>query len=309
MATEIHLGPPRANSPRIAVVTAVAAGKDLLVDPEVDTEGADFIAFSDQPQDHLRVWQVRPLPIWSSDPRFAGRRHAKLPKVLPQVLLPGYDFYIWVDGNYTLRMGPREICNAVLQDPSADIAVFRHRRRHCVYREAREVLRYRLDHAALVRAQIAEYRRRGFPEHAGLCEMGAFVVRNSPKSLQLSLAWWEQICRYSSRDQLSFPYAVRLSRARVATIEAPGVFSNPYFRPVHHHRYPHAIAPLGQRVARSLRRLVKRVIGWEKWGPRWKASRAAQLVALPANGSSSTSSDREARSCTEPVPASHGSSR
>lgn len=267
--------------PRIAVVTAVAAGKDLLVDPEVNTEGADFIAFSDQPQQHLSIWQVQPLPIWSSDPRFADRRHAKLPKVLPQVLLPGYDFYIWVDGNYTLKMGPLEICNAVLQDPFADIAVFQHRRRNCVYQEAREVLRYRLDHAALVRAQIAEYRRQRFEKGGGLFEMCTFVTRGSPRSLQLALAWWEQICRFSSRDQLSFPYAVLLSGARVATIDAPGVFDNPYFRQVHHHRYEHARAPLGQRVARSLRRLVKRAIGWDKWGPRLKASFAARSVGPP----------------------------
>jgi hypothetical protein len=309
MAIDTDLPSPRASAPRIAVVTAVAAGKDDLVDPEVDTSGADFIAFSDGPQDHLRVWQVRPLPIWSSDRRFAGRRHAKLPKVLPQVLLPGYDFYIWIDGNYTPKMAPREICGAVLADPSADIAAFRHRLRTCVYKEAREVLRYRLDHPHLVRQQIAEYRQQGFPADAGLCEMGAFVLRNSPRSLQLSLAWWEQICRYSSRDQLSFPYAVRHAGARVATIDAPGVFSNPCFRRVQHHRYPHAIAPLGQRVARSLRRLVKRAIGWEKWGPRLKASRAVEPVEPPGGASSGTLVDRKDRACQQQVLESHGSRR
>ena len=225
------------------------------------------------------------------------------------MLLPGYDFYIWIDGNYTLKMAPREICSEVLADPSADIAAFRHRRRTCVYSEAREVLRHRLDHPALVRAQIAAYRQQGFPADAGLCEMGAFVLRNSPRSLQLSLAWWEQICRYSSRDQLSFPYAVRQSGAHVATIDDASVVRNPYFHRVHRHRYPHAITPLGQRVVQSLRRSVKRAIGWEKWGPWLKASLAARSVGSAGVDSSGILGDRKDRACQQQVLQSHGSRR
>lgn len=248
---------------RIAVVTAVASGKDFLVDPEVDTTDADFIAYSDEPQDHLRKWQVRPLPVWSIDSRFAGRRHAKLPKVLPQLLLPGYDFYIWIDGNYRLKMDPRTICAQLLKDPLTDMAVFRHRRRGCVYREAREVLYFQLDHAHRVRQQMAEYRRSGLPRNDGLFELGAFVMRRSTASLCLSLAWWEQICRYSSRDQLSFPYALRSTGARVLAIDSPSINQNPYFGEAHSHRYQHAIPPRRKRIASSLRQIAKRLLVWE----------------------------------------------
>lgn len=254
---------PEVYGGRIAVVTAVAAGKDVLVDPVVGTENVDFIAFCDQPHDCLRVWQVRPLPIWSSDSRFASRRHAKLPKVLPQIMLPNYDYYIWIDGNYTLKMDPRDICAELLLDPLVDIAVFRHRLRTCIYSEAAEVLKYRLDHAAWVRKQMAAYRRQGYPKNAGLYELPAFVIRNSAAMLRLSLAWWEQICRYSSRDQLSFPIAAQRTGARVSIIKAPSVHDNPYLGRVHHHRYPHAIMPARHRLAAAIRRCIKRAINWD----------------------------------------------
>ncbi len=262
MASETQSALPADRAPRIAVVTAVAAGKDLLVDPEVDVGSADFIAYSDRPQDHLRVWQVRPLPIWSSDPRFAGRRHAKLPKVLPQVLLPGYDFYIWIDGNYTLKASPEAICEQVLKDSTADIAVFKHRLRDCVFREAGEVLKYQLDHADRVQRQMAEYRRQGFQRRSGLFELPAFAMRASPQMLRLSLAWWEQICRFSSRDQLSFPYAVFKTGARVAVIDAPSVHDNPYLARLSQHCYPCAVVPMRRRVMLAARRTVKRLIAW-----------------------------------------------
>ena len=38
--------------------------------------------------------------------------------------------------------------------------------------------------------------------------MSAFVKKNTYISTVASLKWWEYICKYSSRDQLSFPVAL-----------------------------------------------------------------------------------------------------
>lgn len=250
------LASPR--EPRTAVVTAVAGGKDILRDPIIDTDSADFFAFSDRPLPHLRHWQVRTLPQWSMDPRFGARRNAKIPKVLPELLLPGYDFFIWIDGNIELMASPRDLCRQFLIDTGADIAALPHRLRRCIYAESREVLRLSLDHPYLVKAQMREYRHMAYGQGLGLYELRFIVTRNNESTRRLGLCWFEQICRFSSRDQLRFPVALAQSGARLEPIAPGHCLDNPYMR-LRPHERSDAVRPLLDRLARGARRLASRI--------------------------------------------------
>ena len=55
--------------------------------------------------------------------------------------------------------------------------------------------------------QTKQYAKEGFEPHSGLCEMTAFVRRNTPKANFAFERWWAEICRHSERDQVSFPVA------------------------------------------------------------------------------------------------------
>lgn len=223
---------------RIAVVTAVAAGKDRLADPDVDATGADFLAFVDERQDHVTRWDQRPLPRWSCDPRFAARRDAKVAKVIPWLLAPGYDFYIWMDGNFTLSMDPRKMCDRLLAGTDADIALFRHPWRRCIYEESEVVLRLGLERPDVLQSQVSAYRAAGYPAMLGLYAASSFVWRSSAASTRLALVWWDQICRFSSRDQLSLPVALWLTGSRPALIDGSSHLDNPYVRKVADHLVP-----------------------------------------------------------------------
>lgn len=229
-------------APRIAVITAVAGCKDRLADPCVDPAGADFIAFVDARQDHVALWDQRPLPRWSGDPAFAARRDAKVPKLLPWVLAPGYDFYIWIDGNRALTMDPRAICSELFRDPQADLAIFPHPRRSCVYEEAAVVMRRGLDHRDLVEAQMRAYRQIGHPAQSGLFACGFFVIRNSTASVRMCLAWWDQVCRFSSRDQLSLPVAIKSTGCRHVAISGSSHLDNAYVTTISAHLIPSGVS-------------------------------------------------------------------
>jgi hypothetical protein len=101
---------------------------------------------------------------------------------------------------------PDELIKSYLQH--YPLAVFRHFARDCVYTEAETILALDLDHADRVQAQMSHYRSCGFPARSGLYETAGLVRRNCPESNELSLRWWEQLCRFSSRDQLSLPFVV-----------------------------------------------------------------------------------------------------
>ena len=54
--------------------------------------------------------------------------------------------------------------------------------------------------------ELAFYKDVCYPEHNGLYELPVRVQRNTKLTQQLGWMWWEQICMFSSRDQISFPF-------------------------------------------------------------------------------------------------------
>lgn len=188
-----------------AVLTA-SANHHGIKDHPVWHEDADYYCFSDNPPTNSR-WNVGQFYDFSLDPTFRHRRNAKIYKILSFLFVPNYDYYIWVDCTHTVKLPPTEIIETYLWD--ADIAVFRHPERDCVYQEAEKVKQLNYDHHSRVDIQTQYYRQQGHPEHYGLYELPAFVYRNTPRIRALMLNWWEHISRFSSRDQISFPYLCR----------------------------------------------------------------------------------------------------
>ena len=122
----------------------------------------------------------------------------------PHLFLPGYDYYIWLDSTHVLESDPDELIENYLK--GSDIAVFKHPERDCVYEEGELVKKIKFDYPNLIEDQLDFYREIEYPEHNGLYELPVRIQRNNGRTQQLGLMWWEQICMFSSRDQISFPF-------------------------------------------------------------------------------------------------------
>lgn len=242
--------PTPPDSPRIAVVTANFGGKDQLRDPAILASRVDYIAFSDRPFSS-DVWQYRQASIWSCDAKFAARRSARAVKLLLTNLLPEYEYTIWQDANMTLLVEPQELVRRYLTDPLASLAAHRHSPRDCVYDEARQILAIKLDSPGPVRAQMRFYRTLGYPRHAGLFSTRFLIRRNLPATRSLEMAWWEQLCRFSSRDQLSLPFVIHRLGTRIQSIPDGDTWKNDLFQ-LHSHEFEDARQPPWRRWARRL---------------------------------------------------------
>lgn len=187
---------------KCAILTA-SANHHGIKDHPIRHAEADYYCFTDKPPESS-FWNIGEFYDFSLDGVFRHRLNAKLPKILSFFVVPHYDYYFWVDCTHMVKMPPKEIINTYLQD--ADIAVFRHDERDCVYQEAEKIKQLNYDYPGRVDAQTAYYRQMQYPERNGLYELPAFVYRNTPRIRLLMLKWWEHISRFSSRDQLSFPY-------------------------------------------------------------------------------------------------------
>lgn len=188
---------------KIAILTALCGNKEKLVNPSVVHSGVDYIAFVDKEWPNATVWNKKNLVSFSSDPRFSHRRNAKPYKIMPHLFAPGYDFYFWVDVSHDVVADPFDICNKYLIN--SDVAVFKHTDRNCVYKESEILKHLNYDHLDLIDRQIEYYKSLKYPENNGLYELPVSVRKNSEKTQILNMKWWEHICKYTSRDQLSFP--------------------------------------------------------------------------------------------------------
>ena len=190
-------------APRIAVYTAVLGAYDRPL--PVEPDGVDYICFTDDPSLHIPGWRVRSLPALERPSEDARIRTARSIKLLPHRCLPGYDAWIWIDGNLSLKMPAAELARSALAE--AEIAAFQYPPpKDCIYQEAQSCIDRCKDDPALIEAHMARYRARGFPEHAGLVETGLMARRNTPSVRAFNEAWWQELQEGSRRDQLSFNY-------------------------------------------------------------------------------------------------------
>lgn len=215
--------------PKIAVVTASIGSKDIQ-EPPILFDNTDFYAFVDESKLNIKdSWKRNKFIDFSFDTVYKNRRNAKIYKVLPHFFVPDYDYYIWIDSTHYVAMEPIKIIDDLLSD--SDIAVFKHPERNCVYEEAEFVKKINYDHHNLIDSVLEFYRNQNYPRNSGLYENPARIQRNTPEIQKMMFSWWEMICKYTSRDQITFPYV--LNRYNIKPTIIPGlskrVNQNEYF--------------------------------------------------------------------------------
>ncbi len=163
------------------------------------------------------------IPCFTDYEKFLNpARNAKIAKILPHLFMQT-EWSIWVDANIHLKV-PAEVLLEKLGD--AEIGVFPHPDRKCLYDEAQKCIEWKKDDPATIKNQVERYIQEGFPENSGLAACGVLVRKHTEKINRLNERWWAEICRGSVRDQISFPYVYRDS---IKYFEPVNLWDNQYF--------------------------------------------------------------------------------
>lgn len=200
------------------IYSAVFGDYDNIIKPEVVFDDVDYVLFTDQPvsSDHWKVVNVD----WfgTIDDEYSTRRPARHFKALPGLYMPYAEVVIWTDMTHEVHRHPGEIEKEYLTE--SDIALFRHELRDCVYAEASAVKQYKMDSDDNIDRQTHFYKSQKYPMHHNLWETPGVVRRNSTNMIQMGMMWWEMMCKFSSRDQISLPYV--LSKLNIKPAVLPG---------------------------------------------------------------------------------------
>jgi hypothetical protein len=118
-----------------------------------------------------------------------------------------------MDGNMRLlSLSIDELIAMFMRD--ADMAIFTHPDRNCLYKEAEVCRARKLDDLSIIQRQVNRYKQEKFPKGNGLFECTVILRRHTPEVEQFNEMWWDEICKSSKRDQISFPYVLGKSKVK-----------------------------------------------------------------------------------------------
>lgn len=223
---------------KIAVYTAIFGEKDDLIEPTFVPEDCDFICFTDQPF-RSKIWRIQ-----RASPPIAGdmTRSNRYYKILAHRVLPEYEYSIYVDGNILIRGDVAALLTTQLR--TANMAMWDHARWAKVplssLREEMEQL-YRMERDGkhqededLMRKQAESYFADGFPDSGGLSWNCVLIRKHlEPDVVRTMEAWWDELKKWSKRDQISFNYVAWKTGLRFNYIPFDGS-DNPYTKRLNH---------------------------------------------------------------------------
>jgi len=123
---------------------------------------------------------------------------------IPDEIFDNYEYSVYVDCKRPYSLDFEYLMSCL--EPGSDILTRRHRRRSCVYDEGRFCIAKNKDDKAIILKQLAFYKNENYPAHNGLHASGLLLRRHTQELKELSRLWWEQVEKYSYRDQISLPY-------------------------------------------------------------------------------------------------------
>jgi len=180
------------------VYTAIFGNYDKLNEIENPQVDVDYFCITDG-KFKSKTWQIMHYIPTNMD----YCRAARYFKICPHRWFPEYDYSMWIDGNLKLRVTPD--IQTVLGEKT--LAVSLHPSRDCIYDEIVACEELNKGDSLIMHKQVEYYKSLGFPSHAGLWETNALLRRHNDAELcALNDLWWEQVSKYSKRDQLSFPF-------------------------------------------------------------------------------------------------------
>ncbi|MEN0129210.1 MAG: glycosyltransferase [Brevundimonas sp.] len=195
-------------APRRCVYTALFGGYERPnPQPAFAGDDIDKILFTDDPELRSDDWEVRVVPrVLPADPG----RSSRWAKVLPHRALPEYDVSLYIDNSVRLAKAPSVVLDHLLPE-GVSFGLVAHSYRGPVADEMDAVAAVKFDDPARIREQAEHYGLIAPEALTAQTLWGGMLARrhHDPLVVEAMETWWAQILRYSRRDQLSLPFALR----------------------------------------------------------------------------------------------------
>lgn len=214
---------------KICVYTCLTGNYDNLQEVELIEKEVDYLCFTNNKNLKSNTWKI----IYIEDDVLDNQRLSRKIKMLgDSYISENYDISVWMDASVVFKRKVTDFVKKYLKDNS--FAAFKHSVRDCIYEEAVMCCKKRKDSKEKILETIQFLEKEKYPKKNGLYEMTVFIKRhNDKKVIETMQLWFDMICKYSRRDQLSFMYCVWKTGLKIDTINL-NVWSNEWFSTISH---------------------------------------------------------------------------
>lgn len=219
---------------KVAVYTVNTGGYDGLREPLVIDPMFDYYAFTGADIPARSVWKK--IDLGPEIQEMSSLEQARYVKTHPHLYFNDYDISIFIDGNIQIVKDIKPLIYTMIESHKV-VAIHRHNIRDCAYHEARIIWAQGRAKLRDIWKQMYTYKKECFPKHYGLFETNVIIRKhNDALCKDIMESWWEEIDKFTKRDQLSFTYSLWKNGQDCDIVMSLGDCSrnNPYFSVVNH---------------------------------------------------------------------------
>ena len=212
-------------SPKIAVYTCITGNYDVLEKLMAIDDRIDYFCFTEQNY-QLDPWVIKPV----SNYKLNNKNINRYIKMHPHEVLPEYDITLYIDGNINI-VGDLYVLIMECYHAKADIFLYNHFLRECVYEEAKSCIYNSLDWVWSISAQMKRFSKEGYPLNNGLFEANIIIRKNNNIIKSLMNDWWYEYYTGAKRDQLSLSVVAWRKGLNIASLgDSDARKINKYFK-------------------------------------------------------------------------------
>lgn len=218
---------------QIAVYTCIVGDYDNLMEPISVSEECDYYLISDKKPNTGSVFKYIDIADCKAESICDLTKKNRYCKIKAHEFFPQYRYSIYFDGNDRITS---KIINKIHELPKTRIIARADNFFDCLYMEAIRAGEHFRDKKEIIANQVEKYWNEGMPEHFGSFICGILIrEHNNPICVRLMNDWWDEVEKYSKKDQIAFPYVLwknGYTKEDVGTVvnrQKENVFNNEYF--------------------------------------------------------------------------------
>lgn len=187
----------------IVVYSAIIGDYDNLKEPEYVSPHIHYICFTNNRNLKSQNWEIR----YIENKNLSNVKLARRIKILPYDYLRDVEArtVVWIDGKCQITDDLLDYINKYKKN--SGILCFPHMFRDCIWDEVLELTIIKPEQKRESLIQLGKYLEAGIPFNYGLFETSCLVRDiKDLKIKEMMIEWWDEVYKYSYRDQISLPY-------------------------------------------------------------------------------------------------------
>ena len=218
---------------KICVYTCITGNYDDLKEVKVKEDNIDYICFTNNKRLSSNSWKIIYIEDKSLDNHYLSR---KIKMLGDPYIEKNYDLSIWIDASIIFKKSVNEFLDKYFDYQNDLIAACKHNARTSIKEEALECIRLVKDNEETIKKQLRLYEKEKFPDNLGLLEMTLIIKKHNNELVKKTMKlWFDMICKYSKRDQLSFMYCLYKTKLPFKVIPL-NVWNNDYLDFSYHNK-------------------------------------------------------------------------